>query len=89
MIATGAYSATSICDLSAANRLGNPRINYTKMAPVKALPSTKPKTAMEKLKAWVREEYNSDVKFSSNLVCNQLFGFDHQESWISFQALLL
>ena len=37
------------------------------MAP-RALPSSKPKTAVEKWKAWLMTEYKDEQKFSANLV---------------------
>ncbi len=38
------------------------------MAPVKALPPTKPKTALEKCQAWARTEYLDEQKFYANMV---------------------
>lgn len=37
--------------------------------PPRALPSSKPKTAAEKWKAWLTSEYKDEQKFSANLVC--------------------
>ncbi len=38
------------------------------MAPVKALPPTKPKTVVEKCQAWARTEYHDEQKFYANMV---------------------
>ena len=37
--------------------------------PPRALPSSKPKTAAEKWKAWLNSEYKDEQKFAANLVC--------------------
>lgn len=37
--------------------------------PPRALPSSKPKTAAEKWKAWLASEYKDEQKLSANLVC--------------------
>lgn len=41
--------------------------------PPRALPSSKPKTAAEKWKAWLASEYKDEQKFSANLVRERIF----------------